>query len=194
MTVFADYLDLRSAVIEDVRSPEVVDRFDRATKSAENWLSRNLRTSEQISEATLSFSGGSATLPADFQSAIGLYSSNGYEYVQRPPQETRPTGNRYFSVSGSTISAPGIDGDHTLEYYAKIPTITANLTDTNWLLSKYPELYRYAVGVAVAKELRDVESAQALTSLRNDELSEAMRDDMGTRYSRSRIRVAGVTP
>jgi hypothetical protein len=82
----------------------------------------------------------------------------------------------------------------SLIYYAKVPTITDSLTDTNWLLEKHPGVYLYGVGLEAAKYLRDAETAQATMPFLDMEIDAANGQDAQERYGRVRVRVAGVTP
>ena len=196
MTAFADLLDLRTAVVEQVGRADIVDVFPRLVKLAEANFNRNIRTKAQITTTTLTFASGVAALPADFAEAIGLYNARGYEYVQQPVQATQITdGTRYFySIAGSNITVNGHDGDLTLQYYATLPTITDSMTDTNWLLTKYPGAYLYGVSLEAAKHLRDAEMAKAYAALLRQELDDLSADDFRVRYARARVRVQGVTP
>lgn len=193
MTAFADYLDLRTAVIEQVARPDITDVFYRLTKLAEARFNREFRLRDQITSTTVSVSGGTAALPSDVQEIIGLYDpGTGCEYTQRPIQQVQGTNFTFYAVDGSDIIAR--DGDKTLQYYATIPTITDSMTDTNWLLTKYPEVYLYGVSVEAAKHIRDLEALQVLTQFRDDAMSDARMADDDARYARARVRLPGVTP
>lgn len=194
MAVFSDALDLRTAVIEHVRNPGITDVFPRLVKMAETTFNRRLRCREQVTTASVVITGGVAALPTDFQEVIGAYTASGIEYIQQPLQVQQEVQSRgYFGISGTNIIARN-DETLTLQYYAKIPTIADDLTDTNWLLEKHPGLYLYAVGAEAAKYLRDVETAQATMQLVEMEFTAAAAEDAQQRYSRARVRVQGVTP
>lgn len=195
MTAFADYLDLRTAVIDDVGRPDLARKFDRITKLAEAWLNTKLRFSDQITDDTVTFSSGSAALPADCLQVIGLYDSNGYEYVQQPAQSVKTTASRgFYSEQGGNLVSATITGTLTLQYYAKLSTLTASMATSNWLLQKYPSVYLYAVGAEAAKAAKDLELASGMMQLRDLALSEATADDTARRYARARVRVEGPTP
>lgn len=193
---FDDLLDLRTAVIEHVGRPDIADVFPRLVKLAEAAFNRRLRMRDQITSTTVTIASGTANLPSDFAEIIGLYDSNGAEYVQRPLHSVKQSGTRpFYAISGSTIVTNGYDGDRTLEYYAKVPTLTdGGMTDTNWLLTKYPTIYLYGVGFEAAKYVKDVELSQATAQLLKDAVEDAEGDDFRSRFSRARVRVAGNTP
>lgn len=132
---FSDYIDLRTAVIEEVKRPDIADVFPRLTLLAEAKFNRDLSTRDQITTATLTFTNGIAPLPPDFLEVVGLYNGSGYEYVQQTLQETCPTGP-FYSIIGSNLHAGLTTAE--LQYYAKIPTITGSLTASNWLLQEIP--------------------------------------------------------
>lgn len=194
MTAFADFLDLQTAVVEHVGNPTIVDVFPRLVKLAEVTFNRRLRCREQISTAQLTLVSGSAALPVDFQEIIAVYDNGGVEYIQQPIQVLKePQTRGYYGISGGNLVAK-IDETLNVDYYAKIPTITDSLTDTNWLLQKHPGLYLYAVGAEAAKWLRDAELAQATLALADMEFMAAAAEDAQQRYSRVRVRTQGVTP
>lgn len=192
---FADFLDLRTAVLEHVGRTDIADVMVRLTQIAEARFNRDFRHRDQIASATVTFTSGTGPLPADFLEAIGLYDANGAEYVQQPMQSQRPTGSRgYFTIKGSNIELRGYSGDLTLDYYEQVDTITGSSTGTNWLLTKYPEVYLYGVGFEAAKYLKDVELAAQTKALYDEARREADGNDHAARYSRARVRVQGVTP
>lgn len=193
MTAFADLLDLRTAVVEQIGRTDIADIFPQVVKLAEAYLNRNLRMADQVTETTLTFASGVASLPTDYAAMIGLYNASGAEYVQQTHQ-TAYQDRCYYTVDGSDVKIFGFEGDLTAQYYAKLPTIADSMTDSNWLLQKYPSVYLYAVAFEAAKWKRDREMASDMGGLRDEAISDAMGDDASARYSRARVRVRGVTP
>lgn len=192
---FTDLLDLRTAVVEQTKRPDIADVFPRLVLLAESWLNRNLKCQDQFTRDTLTFASGTAALPVDFQSIIGIYDANGREYTQQTSQLTaQNTSSTFYSIAGGNIEIMFADGDWTIEYYAQIPTISGSMTATNWLLSKYPHLYLWAVTLEAAKYIRDVELATAARTFRDEALTEAKGDDQVVRYARAPVRVQGVNP
>jgi hypothetical protein len=190
---FADYIDLRTAVIEEVGAPEIADRFDRLTKLAEAALNRVLRTRYQITTSALTIASGVASLPSDFTEAIGLFDAQGRELLARPHQLTAQTYQRgQYSVTGTQIK--GADGTYSLQYYAKLPTLTASLTTSNWLLENFPSIYLYAVSVEALKHLRRIDEVSAVASVLAGEMASVATDDFAARYARGGVRVQGGTP
>lgn len=194
MTVFADHLDLRTAVVEAVRDASIADVFPRLVKLAEASINRRLRCREQIATAALTFTGDLAPLPADLAQIIGVYDGAGREYRCVTLQDIAArTGIGAYAVIGSNIKATGGPA-LSLQYYGKIATIADSLTGTNWLLEKHPSLYLYAVAAEAAKHLRDVDGAQAFGQLTEAEYQAAAAEDSGQRHARIVMRTAGPTP
>lgn len=194
MTAFADFLDLQTAVIEQIGNPSIADVMPRLVLMAETSLNRQLRTADQMTTAAVVVSGKTATLPTDFVEAIGLFSAAGFEYVQQPIHPLKCGLDRgFYAIQGGNLIC-NADATYSLSYYAKLPTLTSSMTATNWLLTKWPGLYLYAVGYEAAKYTRDVDGAQASRQLLEMELADVKAADASARYSRARVVLQGVTP
>ena len=189
----SDFLDLRTAVIEQIGNADIADVFPRLVKFAENDFNRRLRCREMITETTLTVASGVGTIPADFMEVLDI-AQNGRELVQLSRQKYDKATNKsgFFTINGANILAA--DGEYDFRYYAKVPTVTDSMTDTNWLLAKHPELYLYAVAEKAAKHIGNVELAQMSGSLAETEYNMVAGQDYAERYARARVRVAGVTP
>lgn len=186
---FADYLDLRTAVLEEVGRPDIADRFDRLTKLAEARFNREVRHAEQVTTATVTVASGTGELPSDLVELIGVYDGNGYEYTQQPLQAVQPANSGFYAIRAGNLLAS--DADYTVQYYAAIPTITASLVGTNWLLAQFPEVYLYGALAEASKSLRDIEGAEAYAIARGAAITDLQRDDERRRYARARVRLQG---
>lgn len=194
MSAFADYIDLRLAVSEHVGNRAISDVFSRLVQQAEADLNRKLRTRKQMTEATLTFTGGVATLPADCLQIISLFYSAGVPmYAGSVKDGQSPRSQDFtYAVFGNTVRINGFEGAKQLLYFAKIPTLTTSLTTTNWLLEDHPNVYLYSVGFEAAKFLRDAELAQATAPLMVDAINDVIIDDEAARWSNSVVRLGGV--
>ncbi len=194
MTAFADFLDLRTAVIEEVGNADIADVFPRLTKMAEVEFNRRLRCREQMTETTVTPFEGSVALPSDLLEIISLTQTSGKELIQQPLQAYDKLYDKlyFYAIEGSNLLA--LDAEYTLNYYAEIPTLTSDMTASNWLLQKHPGLYLYGVTSEAEKHLRNVEAAQAAMTLRDMEFAAAYAQDNAERYSRTRVRVMGAAP
>jgi hypothetical protein len=194
MTAFADLLDLQTAVIERVKNVSIADVFPQLVKLAEASFNRRLRCREQMTTASVAITSGTATLPTDFEEIVGVYDSSGYEFINQPVQSLQQVQTRgYYAISGSSILAKN-DETLTLQYYAKLPTITDSMTDSNWLLQRHPSLYLYGVAFEAAKHLASPELAQAIGPILELEYQAVDAADASGRYARARVRVQGPTP
>jgi hypothetical protein len=193
MAALADFVDLQTAVVEHVGTPKVADVMPRLVQLAEVNINRRLRCHDMVTTATLTLSAGQATLPTDMISILGVYDASGFEYVQQPLQAVKPMDTRHFyAVKGNTLVSQIGAATLTLEYYAKVPTISGG--GTNWALAKFPGLYLYAVGLEAAKYLKDLELVKVTAEFAAMEYAAAAETDYDARYSRAVVRVAGNTP
>lgn len=197
MAVFADQLDLRTAVVEAVSSAAIVDVWPRLLQFAENEINRKSRNRQQITAVDLTFTSGVATLPTDFLEMINLYYDGyGTEMVQAPLSTVKQTYSNYgfYAIDGSSVLINGFTGDKAIEYYAKVPTISASLTDTNWLLAAYPDVYMATCAFEAAKHIKSAELAGIYERMADRAFTDMKIDSDRARYSQASVRVAGCTP
>jgi len=191
-----NYIDLRFAVSDHVGNRAISDVFPRLVEMAEADFNSRLRTRRQIAEATLTFEGGLSPLPPDFLEIVGVYGLHGSDLHASPTGAFLRPGSGYssYQIDGYNISINGYSGDRTIQYYAKLPTLTNSPTACNWLLRDYPSIYLYGVGLQAAKHLRDQELAVATSSLYGEAIQLLRVDDERARWSNSIVRVQGLTP
>lgn len=188
----ADYIDLRTAVVEEVGDKAFIDRFPRMVRQAESMFSREIRHHKMIEEAPIVISGGVYVLPSNVAQLIGVFDSLGCELQGRTAVRSPAPMYDVYTVEGGTLKGP--DGSYTLKYYAKVPTITGGATGTNWLLQDYPELYLWGVTSQVLKSLRRVDEVVAVETLFREELRRVQSDDAAMRYARATVVPQGVNP
>ncbi|WP_434286300.1 phage adaptor protein [Celeribacter sp. SCSIO 80788] len=190
---FSDYLDLRTEVLGQIARPELAEMFDTITVLAESSLNRELKTRNQITETSITVASGEADLPDDFASVIGLFDGSGKKYTQQTTIYERGANNRaFYAISGNKLRAQ--DGDYTLEYYAKIPSLTTSMATSNWLLEGYPDVYLWACCVEASRRVRDLEALRAYSQLLSEAKRDLAADDHRARYAQATVRVVGVTP
>lgn len=212
---FQDYLDLRTAVLEESANAGLADRFDRFVQLCEARMNQELRTRFQIVHSTLTFVDGYADVPGDLLHPIALYDQSGCEMGAVTYSQTGvvPLRGQYV-IAGDHVVGPA-EGVYTFQYYAQITSITdraANATDdahisgasgigtvpnlsgTNWVLQRYPAAYLYGVEMEIEKHRRNIEAADATEKLFMREIQAIRRDDGLSRYARARVKAAGVTP
>ncbi len=194
MTVFADALDLRSAVGDQVNNRAISDRWPYLVQMAEHQFNQKIRTNWQESSATLIFTDGEATLPTDFLEMIDTYGScnNLMHSGLRSDSKRYGMSFRTYSIADGKIYIRGFTGDRDILYYAKIPSIANNLAGSNWLLQQFPDVYLYGVSFQAAKYLRDTEQTPMMDTLYKDALKSLKIEDERVRWANGKIRMKDV--
>ncbi len=98
-----------------------------------------------------------------------------------------------YSIDGNSIFIDGYSGARNIVYFAKLPSIV-DAPNTNWLLSNFPEVYLYAVGLEAAKYLKDIELVTLTKGLLDDALRSVRIDDERARWSNTTVQIQGPTP
>lgn len=196
MAAYSDYLDLRLAVSEKVGNRAISDVFPRLVQSAEAMLNTKLRHRKQLTDATLTFASGVATLPTDFLEMLHVYDAQSRVMRQVTISQTKLSGSQYqsYAIDDASVYIYGLTGDRDCTYYAKLSTLTTSLTTSNWLLATYPAVYLYAVGVEAANFLNDPDKAMECGRMLVSAMGNMKVDDDRARYGDGVVRVQGVTP
>lgn len=183
---FTDYLDLRTAVLEEVGDKSILDKFDRLTRLAESQMNRKLRTRGQITTLTITVADNEYTLPDDYVAVIGLQDGSGCEYVQ-DSWTLNAYAEKYgrFACDGTRMVAP--NGEYTFSYYSKLPSVVEN--NTNAIFAEYPDFYLIAVKAEAFKTLNRLDEAGLAMRETQRILGEIRRDDMSARFSAAEMRV-----
>jgi len=98
---------------------------------------------------------------------------------------------RYFSVVGGQFEfVPTPDQQYSLEmsYFAKIPALSAD-TDTNWLLTDYPDIYLYTSLMHSAPYLKDDERIGVWSQLAAKAREELIARDASSSFNGSTPRI-----
>jgi hypothetical protein len=196
MAVYADSLDLRTHVIEQIGQEGITDVWPRIVQLAELNINRESRHRRQITGTTLTFTAGVATLPTDFLEALHLYGTNKREMFEAPLSVVKESGSQYgyYAIDGSSIVVYGYDGTKDFEYFAVVPTISAALSDTSWVLSSYPDVYFAACLLEAAKHTKDIEAASIAERLFDMAMDKMRIDSDRQRFGRGVVRPNGVKP
>lgn len=199
MTI-SDYASLLVDAGEYSGRNDIAHLFPRFIGLAELKLNRGLRVADMEVTDTVTLTSGVGTLPTDFLEAREVKNANGIPIRAVALQQQTasymgrsgiPAG---YAIIGNTINvAPSADGDLTITYYGRIPPLTAS-APTNWLLTKAPDAYLYALVTEIAIWERDVEKAQAAQQLMSLALSGVGIQDERARWGNSQVVVGGPTP
>jgi hypothetical protein len=196
MSALADYLDLRFAVADHAGNRNISDVMPRLVQMAESYLNKELRCRQMITATTLTLTDGVAFLPVDFLEILHVFGLCGYRMRASSLADAKRPGSMWskYSIDGISLYINGFSGDRDIEYYAKLPTLTASPTASNWLLEEAPDVYLYAVSLEAAKFLKDVDLAQATKTLLDSAMKELRVGDERARWANSVVRVQGLTP
>lgn len=182
MTAFQNAIDLRLAVSDIVGKRPIADVWPVLVTLCESELNGRLRTRHQVTEATLTFDDGVCPIPADYLEMIEARDVHGCEVHPR------------YSADDFNLIIPGFNGEITIRYYAKLPSLTKGGNACNWLLRHYPKVYLYGVALEAAKWHLDEDLATKIDQLFAHALQTVESDDYRARWSNQVVRVQGQTP
>lgn len=199
MSTIADFSELVARSEEYYGADDLYLEMPRFVGMAETKLNRRLRVSDMQSADVVAVTDGVGTLPNDFlELRDARYST--YPALRAWPYSsllTRYTSSGIpsgYAVVGSTLYArPMFTGDLDIVYWAKIPSLTLS-NDTNWLLTRAPEVYLYAICVEIAIWLKDAQKGQAFSQMLDGAVGALKSEDEGRLYSNGRVIMGGVTP
>ena len=168
----------------------------RLVQMAESFLNRELRTRFQLTTAPLTLVAGEVALPSDFLEMAHVFGTNGYQYRSGPVSDYYRTASQYsrYSINGQNVNINGYSGNRTVTYFAALPTLTAGSATTNWLLTRYPDVYLYAVAVEAAKHLKDTDLLAVAKSMLEESMRSVRVDDERARWSNTTVRTQGINP
>ena len=167
MTI-ATYSELLDELDAWLNRSDLSDRIPTFIRLFESRANRQLRTPEMATQTSYATVSGTAelALPDDFLSARDLYldADPDIVLVAMSPAVLRNTYPRadtgqpaaYAVVGNQIILGPAPDAEYSilLDYYQEVPDLTAD-NPTNWLLSKYPDLYLWGSLCMAEAFLRD---------------------------------------
>lgn len=157
---------LKASVADWLARDDLSEQIVDFITIGEARINRELRTREMIETLSEPVSTQEFDVPEDFVETMSLTidSDNAVPLEYRPfdDMSSRVMSDQSgppvaFSVVGSHFFLfPTPDGSYTytLRYYKKVPALTAD-NQTNWLLSKAPDVYLYAALCEGAKFLLD---------------------------------------
>ena len=99
----------------------------------------------------------------------------------------------YYVVGASLYPVPVTASGIKLVYYAGVSGLNAD-TDTNWLLTKNPDLYLYGTLAESCAFLMDDQAAARWQSAHDKSIAEIRQQDRSVRWSGGAMRIKEVTP
>lgn len=194
-----DYATLLLDAGEYAGRTDFAQHFDRFLRFAEAKLNRVLRVADMEKPATIALLNGDATLPTDFLHVREVVLPHGtiLNSVSLQVLSSRyATGGwpQGYAVVGNTLSVrPKWTGNASVTYYAAIPPLTLQ-NPTNWLSTKAPDVYLYAVVEEIAIWAKDAAAAAAAQGQRVNAMSGLSLLDERQRWGNGRIVIGGQTP
>jgi hypothetical protein len=179
------YDGLKEAIADALMRDDLTSQIPLFIKLCESSNARNLRISEMETIATATLVDGEVALPSDFIEVIDLRGDNLYQswtpITPYQAQRDYPTGTGipgHYTVIGNTLRTypGGGEDDVILTYYAKPQALDAG-NQTNWLLTKAPDVYLYGSLKHSAPWLEDDARIQVWESLYQQALTEVRRTD-----------------
>jgi len=182
----SNYGELKSELSDLLFNQRFIARYDRFTKAFEADANSRLRVLPMETSVLLTTTLGDVALPSDYLTwrtvRPTLTATPGAPFVQPfveldyvHPAYLPPVGrgyNRLFTIEGNTFKVRPVDdraGAYDFHYYQKIPTLVGANSNSNWLLTEYPNAYLFGLTVEAASDGRNAEMAQ-LYKARRDEV------------------------
>ena len=174
------YGELKTEVAAWLHRNDTTARIPSFIQFATERLNRNVKSPRFEASASLAFTAGIATIPANFRAAISL--SNGtteYKAVtaadMRAIQQSgnRPDPNIYTIAANQIRLLPADTVSTTFVYTAKLADFVAD-SDSNWILQDYFDVYLMASLAEARKYILDdsrLVAYEQMTIARIDELN-----------------------
>jgi hypothetical protein len=162
------YAQLQSAVADWAARADLSPRMADYITMAEARFNRELRVRQMETEATVTMTAGTGTLPTDFL-AMKRVTYQGdpvrelyYQtpaYLQDAFPDTTASDPVVYTLEGLSLKVRPITSTSVkVLYWQKIPALSDSAT-TNWLLTAHPDLYLAATLAEVAQWEPDIPDA-----------------------------------
>lgn len=185
----ANLSDLKTRVADYLARPfdDIATEFASAVEMIESELNTDpdFRVAEMEKIVSVPVANGVATLPSDFIELRNVTNSN------------NNLGSYY--LSGFSLVFPSSDPNDsgisivTVLYYASLPPLV-NDADTNWLLTKYPQIYLYGILSELGFWLVDATQITAFGAKYTQSLEKLRGADRNKRWGGASVIVSGPTP
>jgi|DEB0MinimDraft_10_1074344.scaffolds.fasta_scaffold01113_5 hypothetical protein len=198
-----NYGELKSTIADFLNRSDLTSVIPTFIDFAEAEFNRNLRVRQMVLRAEAQIDARFSAVPADFIEAkdLVIVTTNPVQPLEFITQQemaqernttyTAASTPRYFSVVGGQFEfVPTPDQQYSLEmsYFAKIPALSAD-TDTNWLLTDYPDIYLYTSLMHSAPYLKDDERIGVWSQLAAKAREELIARDASSSFNGSTPRI-----
>ena len=198
-----NYGELKSTIADFLNRSDLTSIIPTFIDFAEAEFNRNLRVRQMVVRAEAPIDSRFSALPTDFVEAkdlviVGTNPVQPLEFItqqemaqQRNTTFTASAKPNFFTVVGSQFEfMPTPNAEYSLEmsYYAKIPALTTD-SQTNWLLTDYPDLYLYTSLMHSAPYLKDDERITVWVQLATKAREELLARDASSSFNGSTPRI-----
>ena len=198
-----NYGELKSTIADFLNRSDLTSIIPTFIDFAEAEFNRNLRVRQMVVRAEAPIDSRFSALPTDFVEAkdlviVGTNPVQPLEFItqqemaqQRNTTFTASAKPNFFTVVGSQFEfMPTPNAEYSLEmsYYAKIPALTTD-SQTNWLLTDYPDLYLYTSLMHSAPYLKDDERITVSVQLATKAREELLARDASSSFNGSTPRI-----
>lgn len=201
----ASYSDLKSSI-----QSWMYDRSDLAAVTGdfitlcEGDINRVLRAREQLTVTTLTLDSNSqASLPSDYLEYRSVVAQTTPRVVLDPVSpgyrdDVYPFRSssypKVFTIDGAKLMVlPATTSSIELEYFASVPALSESNT-TNWLLTKFPNIYLYGSLKHAAVFIGDDNRMKNFGSLFNGLLDALVKAEAAGLWAGGVAKVRGATP
>ena len=197
----SNYGQLKAAVADTLNRDDMTSQIVDSITLCEAMVNRDPKFQNRFMEttSTLTFdAAGEASLPADFiaartlvfqsspRSNLEFLSPSGFE-TKFPSTTTGLPIN--YTIIGDKVKIgppPNSGAGAVLRYYQRVPALT-NDSDTNWLLTYYPDIYLYGTLVHTAPYLGEDARLQTWYGMLDRAAAELAGQDSRARFNGSPV-------
>lgn len=195
----SNYGELKQKLSRYLFNQRFLADYDDYTTMFEADANSRLRVLPMETMALLTTVDGDVALPTDYllwrtvkPTATPYIDELDYVHPAYLPAEGRVPA--LFTITGGTLKVrPAVDDADAYEfhYYQKIPTLVGNDSNSNWLLTEYPNAYLFGLMVEAAGQGRNQEMAQLYKARRDEVFAEiTQRYALTTGATSSSVRTA----
>lgn len=196
------YAELQSAISDWLNRDDLASVVPTFISLAEARINRELRHFNMVKRSTAAADTRYSTPPGDWletvrfhitdnpPSDLELISQNDMAQIREQSGNTQGRPRFYAVTAGEFEFLPTPDQSYTSElvYYADIPTLSDSNT-SNWLLSKYPDIYLYGALVQSAPYLDEDQRTTTWAALYQSAVDAANMESEKARHSGSGLRM-----
>lgn len=183
-----NYGELKTAVADWLNRADLTSQIPDFITMAEVHFNREVRHWRMVKRATASLDSQFLSLPTDWLEGKNIQLSTDpltplrFASIQQLDEFRAQNSSAgkpcWFGIHGSTLEfVPIPDSTYTVEisYYARL-TAMSDDTDTNWLLTWFPDAYVYGALMAAAPYLQDDDRLPVWAQLLERTLASIQRD------------------